>query len=62
MAQSRLFYEIAPIYSIIIWRNRMNFLTLRQKINTNEIWKEYNNMYARKVNKQVTADDLFKKE
>lgn len=21
----------------------------------------YNNMYARKVNKQVTADDLFKK-
>lgn len=33
LAQSRLFYEIAPVYRVIIWRNRLFFVTLRQIIN-----------------------------
>jgi hypothetical protein len=38
LAQSQFFCEIAPNYSIIIWRNQAFLLTLRQNIN-DAIWK-----------------------
>lgn len=39
LAQSLLFYEIAPVYRVIIWRNRMFLLTLRQNINNEDMEK-----------------------
>ena len=39
MAQSRLFCEIAPVYRVIIWRNRLFFVTLRQIINNDDMEK-----------------------
>lgn len=38
MAQSQYFSEIAPLYKLIIWRNRVFLLTLRQYLNM-VIWK-----------------------
>jgi len=38
LALSQLFCKIAPYYSIIIWRNQIFLLTLRQNIN-DTIWK-----------------------
>ena len=65
LAQSQLFYEIAPSYRVIVWRNRTFLLTLRQNINDAIVYVTpfglYDNMYARKVTKQIMADDLFKK-
>lgn len=65
MAQSNKKTEIAPHYRVIIRRN----LTFRKVTNTKKSFSIvyvtpfglYNNMYARKVNKQVTAEDLFMK-
>ena len=39
LAQSWLFYEIAPVYRVIIWRNRIFLLTLRQIIKNGDMEK-----------------------
>lgn len=59
MALSQLFCKIAPYYNIIIWRNQIFLLTMRQNIN-DTIWKN-RLLVVRKVTKQIIADDLFKK-
>ena len=63
MAQSHKKTDFAPVYRVIMWRN----LTFRKVTHTKKSFSIvyvtpfglYNNMYARKVNKQVTAEDLF---
>ena len=41
MAQSRFFWQIAPYFDVILWRNLDFFVTLRHSINLKSVkkWK-----------------------
>ena len=56
------FYGIAPVYRVIIWRNRLFFVTLRQIINNDDMEKSIIGREKEKMELKKYISDIISKD